>query len=41
MCLGIPGQIISIDGRAAIVDFWGTHKSVRLDALDEPVKTGD
>lgn len=41
MCLGIPGQIISIDGRSAIVDFWGTHKSVRLDALDEPVKNGD
>ena len=41
MCLGIPGQILSIDGHAAIVDFWGTHKSVRLDTLDEPVRCGD
>jgi hydrogenase expression/formation protein HypC len=41
MCLGIPGQIISMDGQSAIVDFWGTHKSVRLDTLDEPVKCGD
>ena len=41
MCLGIPGQILSIDGRSAIVDFWGTHKSVRLETLDEPVKVGD
>lgn len=41
MCLGIPGQIISIRGSVAVVDFFGTHKEIRLDVLEEPVAPGD
>jgi hydrogenase expression/formation protein HypC len=41
MCLGIPGQIISIDGVTAVVDFWGTFKQVRIDAIDVTLVPGD
>ena len=41
MCLGIPGQIISIEGQSAVVDFWGSRKSIRLDILEEHVQRGD
>jgi hydrogenase expression/formation protein HypC len=41
MCLGIPGQIVSIDGHTAMVEFWGTLKPVRLDILEQPVRRGD
>lgn len=41
MCLGVPGQIVSISGKTAIVDFWGTRRSVRLDNLPDVVHAGD
>ena len=41
MCLGVPGQIVSIQGKTASVDFWGTRKPVKLDILEEPVTIGD
>jgi hydrogenase expression/formation protein HypC len=41
MCLGVPGQIISIDEKSAVVDFWGTHRTVHLDILEESVSPGD
>lgn len=41
MCLGVPGQVISIDGSVAVVEFWGVRRSVRLDIVDEPVAVGD
>jgi hydrogenase expression/formation protein HypC len=41
MCLGVPGQIISIKGRSAVVDFWGTRRDVRIDTLDVNVQCGD
>ena len=41
MCLGVPGQIISIEEKTAIVDFWGTRKSVKLEILEELVVPGD
>lgn len=41
MCLGVPGQIVSIEGKTASVDFWGTRKPVKLDILEEPVSVGD
>lgn len=41
MCLGVPGQVIELNGNVATVDFWGTRKSVRLDVLLEPVVKGD
>jgi hydrogenase expression/formation protein HypC len=41
MCLGMPGQIIEIDGKNAVVDFWGTRKCVKLEILEDAVTPGD
>ena len=41
MSLGLPGQILEINDRVAIVDFWGVRRVVRLDILTEPVAAGD
>jgi hydrogenase expression/formation protein HypC len=41
MCLGMPGQIIEIENGVALVDFWGTRKSVKLEILEEAVTAGD
>jgi hydrogenase expression/formation protein HypC len=41
MCLGVPGQVIEVHGRLAIVDFWGVRRETRLDVIDEPVAPGD
>lgn len=41
MCLGVPGQVVSVDGRTAIVDFFGVRRETRLDVVDEPVAPGD
>lgn len=41
MCLGVPGRVVRIDDNVATVDFWGVHREVRLDIVDEPVAAGD
>lgn len=41
MCLGVPGQVVQVNGLIATVDFWGVRRDVRLDVVDEPVKPGD
>lgn len=41
MCLGVPGQVIEIDGLVAVVDFFGVRRQVRLELIDEPVAPGD
>ena len=41
MCLGVPGQILTIKEKTAIVDFWGTRRPVRLDHLDQSPAVGD
>jgi hydrogenase expression/formation protein HypC len=41
MCLGMPGQIIEVNGNRALTDFWGTRKIVKLDALGVRVVPGD
>ncbi len=41
MCLGAPGQVLSVRGKIAVVDFWGVKKNVRLDNLADPVVPGD
>lgn len=41
MCLGVPGQIVEIDGTTALVDFWGLRRKVALDVVDEEVAIGD
>ena len=41
MCLGMPGQIIAIEGSTAVVDFRGVRRNVALDIVDEDVSIGD
>jgi hydrogenase expression/formation protein HypC len=41
MCLGVPGQIIEIHDKVAVVDFWGTQKRIKLDILEETALPGD
>ena len=41
MCLGVPGKVVSVDGRIAVVDFWGVTRQVRLDIVDQEVVPGD
>jgi hydrogenase expression/formation protein HypC len=41
MCLGVPGRVVSVDGRIATVDFWGVTRQVRLDIVDQEVAPGD
>jgi hydrogenase expression/formation protein HypC len=41
MCLGVPGRIVEIQARGAVVDFWGVRRHVSLDIVDEPVALGD
>ncbi len=41
MCLGVPGCVLSVRGKVAVVDFWGAKKHVRLDNVAEPVGPGD
>ncbi len=40
MCLAVPGEIVSISGDSAVVDFGGAEREVRLDLLEE-VDEGD
>ncbi|MDX1578297.1 MAG: HypC/HybG/HupF family hydrogenase formation chaperone [Gemmatimonadota bacterium] len=41
MCLGVPGRVLSVEGRTAVVDFFGVRRETRLDVVDEPVAPGD
>ena len=33
MGLGIPGEVVSIDGATAVIDCWGARKTVRCDRV--------
>lgn len=41
MCLGVPGRVIAVTDRMALVDFWGARRPVQLDVVDQPVVPGD
>jgi len=41
MCLGVPGQVISITGNVASLDVWGARVDVCLDPINETVSIGD
>lgn len=41
MCLGLPGRIVSISEKTARVDFWGSVRTVKLDAMKEVIAAGD
>lgn len=40
MGLGIPGEIVSIEGATAVIECWGTRKTIRCDS-GETVLPGD
>jgi hydrogenase expression/formation protein HypC len=41
MCLGVPGQVVSVKGNIAIVDYFGLRRETNLDVIDERVEPGD
>ena len=41
MCLGFPGEIVSITGVTAVIECWGTQKQVQLDAFAGTLLPGD
>ena len=41
MCLGIPGQVVSVEGKTAVTEFWGVRKEIKLDILEEAIQPGD
>jgi len=40
MCLAIPGKVLKIDEKVAVVDFGGVRRNVQLDLLED-VHEGD
>ena len=41
MCLGVPAEIVSINGTTAVVESWGTRKEVRIDDVADTLLPGD
>ena len=41
MCLGVPGQVISVNGLIAVVDYFGLKRETDLSVIDEAVEPGD
>jgi len=41
MGLGLPGEVVSVDGTSAVIDCWGTQRIVQIESLDEDVVPGD
>ena len=41
MCLGVPGRVIEVNDAIARVDFWGIEREVRLERVEQTIRTGD
>ena len=41
MCLGVPMQVITIDGSDIVAEIDGVRREASLMILDEPVEVGD
>jgi hydrogenase expression/formation protein HypC len=41
MCLGFPGEVLSVNGATAVVDFWGMQRVVQIEATGETILPGD
>ena len=41
MCVGVPGEVVSIQGQVATLDVWGEERVVQLELIDEAVAVGD
>lgn len=41
MCLGVPGRVIEVKDQVARVEFWGVEREVKLDRVEQPIRSGD
>ena len=41
MCLGIPGEVVSVNDSTAVIDCWGTRKLIHIGTVAERVVPGD
>lgn len=41
MCLGVPGEVVAIEGTQARVDFGGAETTVRVDIVGDDLAVGD
>ena len=41
MCLGVPMQVVKVEGMSAVVEFEGTSLEVRLDIVDQRPEPGE
>jgi hydrogenase assembly chaperone HypC/HupF len=41
MCLGIPGEVLEVDGEQVKAEFWDVEKWVRVDIVGEDIEVGD
>jgi hydrogenase expression/formation protein HypC len=41
MCLGYPGEVVSVHDTFAVIDCWGTRKTVALETTSEVILPGD
>ena len=41
MCLGIPGEVLEIDGDEARAEFWDVEKWIRIDIVGGDLDVGD
>jgi hydrogenase expression/formation protein HypC len=41
MCLGIPGEVLKIDGEEARAEFRGAEKWIRIDVVGDDLEVGD
>lgn len=41
MCLGIPGEVLEIDGEEARAKFRGAEKWIRIDVVGDDLEVGD
>lgn len=41
MCLGVPGEVLAVDGEEAKLAFDGAEKWVRIDVVGDEVAVGD
>jgi len=41
MCLGVPMQVVKVEGMSAVVEFEGTSLEVRLEIVDQMPAVGE
>jgi hydrogenase expression/formation protein HypC len=41
MCLGMPGKVLSVSGKTAVVEIWGVERTVTTKELVSELRPGD